>query len=459
VPVLGALLLAASALVATSAAHGARSSSISASEWPSYLDGPQHHSYDATEKAITTANTGSLKQEWKFLLGGGYLSSPVVANGAVFIGANNGWLYKLSAAKGTVLAKAYLGTVNIISCPPPPTGMVSTATVAIDPHTGQTVVYASGANGYLYALNASNLSVKWRSAIALPSKTVNDYFDWSSPTVANGRIYVGVSSNCDSPLVRGGLIAFNQVTGAKISEYYTVPKGQVGASIWSSVAVGTNGDVFATTGNGPLGSASQQLLGSSESILKLSPTLQLLGRFQVPLSDEGFDTDFGASPTLFGPYVGACNKTGIFYALSQTTMKLAWKRQVSGPGGGNELCIAAVVWNGQHLFLATPAVTIGTRDYVGSVQERNPNGSLVWSLGLPNAVDGSPTMDGAGVLAVGTYDVQSTPNATYLINAATGKVLRNVVQGGDFAQSSFAENWLFVANESGVYAYGVGPIS
>ena len=62
------------------------------------------------------------------------------------------------------------------------------------------------------------------------------------------------------------------------------------------------------------------------------------------------------------------------------------------------------------------------------------------------------------MLAVGTYDDQPTPNATYLLNAANGRILRNLVTGGDFAQSVFAENWLFVANLSGVTAWGTGPL-
>jgi hypothetical protein len=62
------------------------------------------------------------------------------------------------------------------------------------------------------------------------------------------------------------------------------------------------------------------------------------------------------------------------------------------------------------------------------------------------------------VLAVGTYDEQPTPNATYLLNAANGRILRNLVTGGDFAQSVFAENWLFVANQYGVTAWGAGPL-
>lgn len=432
-------------------AHGG--ATIAATDWPAYLDGPAHGSFNAAETTITTANAAALVRRWAFSGGSGYLSSPTVADGSVYIGANNGWLYQLDAATGRPVHKAFLGTVDVTSCPPPPTGMVSTATVAIDPRTHRPTVYASGADGYLYALDASDLRVEWKAVIAIPSKTVNNFFDWSSPTVANGRVYVGVSSNCDSPLVRAGVDGFNQISGAKLGEFYTVPKGWVGGSVWSSVAVGANGDVYATTGNGPETSGRSQLVGDSESIIKLSPTLGLLSHFQVPVADEGFDTDFGASPVLFDKYVGACNKNGVFYALLQASMRLAWKRAISGPGGGNELCIAAPVWNGHDLFFGTPAVTIrGQRDE-GTVQERTPAGALRWVTALPNAVDGAPTLDGRGVLAVGTFDSTSTPNGTYLLDAANGAILHELVTGADFAQSAFAEDWLFTANENGVYSW------
>ena len=95
--------------------------------------------------------------------------------------------------------------------------------------------------------------------------------------------------------------------------------------------------------------------------------------------------------------------------------------------------------------------------FAGSVQERNPaTGALRWATGLPNGVIGSPTMDGGGVIAVGTYaDTTTTPNATYLLNAASGKILQTLVQGTAFAQTVFADNWLFVANSNGVFAYGL----
>jgi len=55
--------------------------------------------------------------------------------------------------------------------------------------------------------------------------------------VSHGKIYVGIASNCDTPLIRGGIAAFNQATGQRTATFYTVPKAHVGGSVWSTVAV------------------------------------------------------------------------------------------------------------------------------------------------------------------------------------------------------------------------------
>ena len=102
-----------------------------------------------------------------------------------------GWFYKLSEATGAVLHKRFIGYQPVKTCGAQ--GTVATATVATDPHTHRPTVYVAGADGYLYALNASNLALRWKAVIGLPSATVSDYFDWSSPTVANGKVYVGAS--------------------------------------------------------------------------------------------------------------------------------------------------------------------------------------------------------------------------------------------------------------------------
>ncbi len=420
-------------------------------DWQAYLNGPRHSSYAPAQTAITSASARQVVQLWHHAPGRTYLASPTVADGAVFIGADGGWFYKLRLTTGTVLGKRFLGFQPHKTCGA--FGTVDTATVTTDPGDHQPTVYVAGADGYLYALNASNLRVKWKSVIAIPSTTVSSYFDWSSPTVANGRIYIGVASNCDNPLVHAGLISYNQVTGKKLAEFYTTPKGDVGGSIWSSVAVAPDGDVFATTGNGP---EDDQLLGYSESILKFSPRLRLLGRFQVPATQVNYDADFGASPVLFGRYVGACDKNGIFYTVRQSTMTLAWEKRVSGASGPVTGCIAAAAYNGHHLFIGGLSVTIRGVSYRGSIQERDPgNGKLVWETGLPDGVIGSPSLDGGGVLAVGTYDISPVPSGTYLVRASDGRILRRLVTGMDFSQSVFAGAMLFTANVNGVYGWHV----
>jgi outer membrane protein assembly factor BamB len=434
------VLLAAGTTLATASPAAA----ATGADWPAYLDNTGHTSYNAAELSITAANAATLTRKWQ--VSGGVLSSPVVAGGAVFIGTDKGYFEKINATTGAVQAKHFIGRTPKLTCSA--NGVVSTATV----NGGN--VYVAGPDGYLYAFSTSNLSLVWRSVIAIPSSTVSNYFNWSSPTIQGGRIYVGISSHCDNPLVRGGEIAFNQTTGARIHTFYTVPSGKTGGSIWSSAAVDSVGNVYLTTGNAPGKTNSTY----TESIIKLSPGLKsVLGIWQLPAAEETPDADFGGSPTLFGNDVGACDKNGIFYALNASTMALDWEHRVSAPASGSLQCIAAAAYNGSDLFVAGNAATIGGTAFDGVVQELTPTGSLVWQTGLPNAVEGSASLDGAGVLAAGTfqYPQGQGPNATYLFDAATGTILRTLDSGtADFGQTVFANGLMFTANSSGIQAWG-----
>ncbi len=452
--VLGSQAAATPASAARSAGAAARhgSAALPASDWPAYLDGPLHASYSASQTAITPATVPMLNEQWRFKTGAPYLASPTVADNAVFIGSASGWFYKLDETTGALLDKAYIGRQPALTCPA--VGVVSTAAVAADPATGVLTVYVEGGDGYLYALKASNLKREWRSVIGIPSAKVNNYYDWSSPTIANGRIYVGVSSNCDTPLIRGGVIDYSQASGQKLAEFYTVPAGakNAGGSVWSSIGVANSGDVYATTGNGP---RDKPQLQNSESILKLSPVkLRLLGSFKVPVSQITKDGDFGGSPVFFDGLVGACNKNGTFYVVHQSTMKLAWQAQIAQADGGNGECLAAPAYNGTDLFIGGLTTTIDSTTYAGSIEELEPStGTPVWSTGLTGGVLGSPALDGGGVLAVSAYT--STGAGIYLVDAATGAITRQIMTGTTFAQPVFANNWLFTANTKGVSAWAL----
>ncbi len=454
----GAIALVAAAVpVGAVAGASARPAHATTQDWPAYLNGPRHTSYAPAQTAITPASTRDLVQAWHYGSGVDYFASPTVSGGAVFIGSGLGWFYKLKESTGAVLARRFTGYRPGKTCAGS-LGTAATATVADDPVSHRPTVYVAGANGYLYALNASNLAVRWRSVIALPSATVSNYYDWSSPTVANGRVYVGVASQCNKPSVRGGVIAYSQASGKRLAEFYTVPRGILGGSVWSSVAVAADGDLFVSTGDGP---ASDQLLAYSESIVKLDPrTLRVLGRFQVPAAQIGADSDFGASPVVFGSYVGACNKDGIFYLLNQATMKVRWEKRIGVASfeGKTGECIAAPAYNGKVLYFGGNQTTVKDVTYEGSVQARKPSsGELIWETPLADGVTGSPSLDGGGVLAVPGYypPANQTPQAVYLIRPSSGQILRVLGTGSEFAQAVFAGGWLYTADSDGVYAWRV----
>jgi polyvinyl alcohol dehydrogenase (cytochrome) len=234
----------------------------------------------------------------------------------VFLGANTGVFSAINLDTGTQIWDRFLGFTPPLTCAA--RGITATASVAPDPTSGAATVYAAGGDGYLYALAAADGTVRWRSAVgSLPSATANDYYTWSSPTVDGDRVYIGVSSQCDKPLVQGGLLAFNRSTGAIAASYWVVPDGEIGGGIWSSPVV-AGGHVFVTTGNAPQNS------GDSNSLVRLdAATLARQESWQVPPADQTTDSDFGASPTVFEAtlqgvattMVGACNKNGVFYAL------------------------------------------------------------------------------------------------------------------------------------------------
>ena len=441
--------------------------------WSAYLGGPEHSSDNSFAQAINTSNASSLSPMWNYTppgnRGGEIYSSPTVYGGGVYFGSENGTFYDVDEATGAVVWSQYTTQLAGTTCAEPDStaqGFASTATVAADPTTGAPTVYVAAPDGYLYAWNASTGSLLWRSVVAVPSTTVNDYFNWSSPTVANGMIYVGVASACDTPLVQGGERAYDQATGQLLATFNTTPPDDVGGSIWSSALV-SDGSVYVTTGNGNFVGGAP---GYSESIVRLDPqTLQPEDTFTVPAAQQVFDSDFGGSATAWTAtlggvstqMVGACNKNGYYYALNASNLAAGavWEDQVGSVTGDNTNCLAAAVWDqaNSRLFLSGNDTTISGTAYNGSVEEVNPaTGAPIWQTGLPGAVMGTPMLDGAGVLAVGTFDYTGAPDAVYLLDASNGQILTTISTADSqvFAQPVFDDGYLFVATAGqGIWAY------
>ena len=450
-------------------------SAANSTNWPAYLFGNEHSSFNAAATAITTSNVTSLEQAWSFVppghLGGQIYSSPIVYDGNVYFGSDNGSFYDLSETTGAVVWSHMTKQQPVLTCnwPEQPQGFVSTATIALDPLTGDPTVYVAAPDGYLYAWNAISGTQLWRSVIAIPSRKVNNYFNWSSPTVANGTIYVGVASGCDFPLVWGGEKSYSQTSGQKLAAFHSNRAGDLGGDIWSSALVTGDGSVYVDTGN----QATNGAIGRSDSIIRLDPqTLKEKDIFTIPPAQQVGDGDFGSSPTTWTAslggvptqMVGACNKNGLFYALRASALSAGpvWTDSLgTAPQqvGYLSLCSSSAVWdqNTAQLFLSGNLTTIGGTVYKGSVQQVNPaTGAPVWQTGLPGAVLGTPTLDGSGVMAVATCDYSGIPNAIYLLDASDGQILATLGSGDApiFAQPTFADNYLFGATiGQGLIAY------
>jgi polyvinyl alcohol dehydrogenase (cytochrome) len=457
-----ALAVAVLAVTASLNFPAAAGSATTFINWPGYLFGSTHSSDNAAAAAITPATAPALTRVWSWKPaaptmtgqpGPSLFASPTVFNGRVYIGANTGVFYALNEATGKVIWKRFLGFVTKKTCGA--RGITSTATVAPDPVTGALTVYVAGGNGYLYALSAATGAITWRHVVALPSSTVNNYYNWSSPAVFNGHVYMGVSSQCDHPLVMGGLKEYNQATGALTAFFKTNPGGSTGPSIWTSAAGRPSGtSVFVTTGNG--------VGPDAIAVIRLNAaTLTQQDSWQVPSSELGPDSDFGGSPTLFSAtiggstvrLVGACNKNGVYYTWRQGNLAAGplWRFRAGTPTTVSDRCDAAAVWDGSNLYIAGNQTVIGGVTYNGSVSSVDPaTGAPHWQRGLPGAVVGTPTLDGAGVLAVPTFSASEL----LLINAATGSVLKTITTGPDFGQPVFADNMLLIpTKKNGLWAY------
>jgi polyvinyl alcohol dehydrogenase (cytochrome) len=412
-------------------------------DWSAYLGGGSHTSFNPAATTVTPASMSKLRPIWQWRPSdapdGGLtadFASPIAYHGVVYVGLEDGNFYAINEATQQLAwpSPVYLGLLPGTTCGTAPFGIISTATVATDPVTGKPVVYVNGPDGYLYALDAATGAVLWKSLVGIPSTTVNDYYAWGSPTVANGKVYIGISSNCDVPLVPAGVLEINQHTGTRIAFWHSQPKDDIGASVWSSVVVLPNGDVAATTGN----SNGNKSIPEAEAISLLSGTnLKQLGTWAVPPAQGRGDSDFGGSPTVFTAYphgvattmLGACNKDGIYYAVRAFDLKAGplWTRRMGRHTTGPEEneCDAAAIWNGKYLIEGAVQAKIRGTTYQGSVQALNPTtGKPIWQTGVGGWIVGSPSEDGAGVVAAPVLYSPNGVSGVYLLSAKTGKILK-----------------------------------
>jgi len=156
------------------------------------------------------AATGT--QRWEYETGSWVETSPTIANGVVYIGSNDGKLYALNAHSGTKLWD-FQTRYPIMSSPAVAGG----------------IVYCGSDDYYLYALDATKGTKLWNFDTLSPVA--------SSPVVANGIVYVGSSGDLS--------YALNALNGRLRLHFKTL------FSVFAAPAV-SDGTVYFSTDNGRL---------------------------------------------------------------------------------------------------------------------------------------------------------------------------------------------------------------
>jgi len=423
----------------TEVTHGSTAFNVTtpSSDWPAYLRGNDRTGFGTGESGFNPTSVRHLRLAWQASDAGpghGVFSQPVVSNGLVYWGSFDGY-ERAADTSGNLVWQRNLGTTSPPNCDDPPSaGIASTPTVTTDVPVGNatSVLYVGGGNSKVYALNAATGAVLWsHSAGGNP-----DTFLWSSPAVFRNSVYIGVASFGDCPLVQGRLLQLNRVTGALQHNFKVVPNGCTGGGVWGSPTVdAAAGTIYFDTGNAGRCGSSEPL---APAVVEVHASgLSLVGSWAVPPAQQGADSDFGATPTLFKgvvggqshPLVGVINKNGLFYAFERDALGSGpvWRTRIA-KGGDNPTVgngdVAPAAFDGTTLYVGGDA----TGSCSGSVNALNPsNGAFIWRHCFTGGfVLGGVTGASGGVVAAGKG------SNIAVLSAATGASLFTFTGVGPF---------------------------
>jgi len=220
-------------------------------DWPMF--GQNIGNTASNTSDISAKNVNKLQPKWTFTTGGDVSARAAVVNGVAYFPDWQGNLYAVNASTGKQIWFHQLSDY----------GLAAGTSSRTSPAVANGFVYigtqwaSPGPTGLLLKIKAATGDLVW----AIQPDTSNQFpVITASPVVANGIVFVGMTSNeeyaasisnypCCS--ARGSVVAVNADTGAVKWQTFTTPVGYSGANVWGSnpvVDVG-RGTVFVGTGN------------------------------------------------------------------------------------------------------------------------------------------------------------------------------------------------------------------
>ena len=328
------------------------------------------------------------------------------------------------------------------------------SSVAIDPATE--IAYFGTPDARVVAVNLTSHQLAWQ--VSLGNADQGAYI-WSSPLLANGKLYIGLASHDDHPCVRGGAFALDSATGHTLWVHYMVAATRLGGGVWSSINADPDEHaVIVTTGNPCDGSESVDVQGGQtradeNAIIALNwDTGATLWRFTAISNDVGQDLDFGEGPAIFTyqghKYVVAGNKQGVVYAVTPPTAggspRLAWSRTISMPGAlpSGGIFTPATYRNGV-LFIAGGPTPDGSCKQGALFALKADTGAVLWKQCTAGQVVSPPSSTG-DVVFVGEH------MSVVAYAAATGKVVwHSDINGDVYGGVSVAHGYVLLGSVTG----------
>jgi hypothetical protein len=145
--------------------------------------------------------------------------------------------------------------------------------------------------------------------------------------LANNNVYIVFGSHDDILPYQGWVLAYNKSTLKQAAVYSDTTIGSEGG-IWmagQAPAIDSAGNLYILTGNGSSGKTPNGLMQTGESLIKLSPSLQLLDYFTPhdAATLSAGDMDLGSAGLLLIPntnYVVGGGKEGVLYLANTNSL-------------------------------------------------------------------------------------------------------------------------------------------
>ena len=391
-----------------------------------------------------------LSSLWKHPLDGAVYAEPLVVDGEVIVATEHDSLYAFDAQSGQIRWHASVGTpvpLSSLQCGNvDPLGI--TGTPVYDPQTGLVFAVAEiqGPAHLLVGIDLKTGQVKVRRRVDPPGTDPQVQQQRAALALYGGRVYIalgGLYGDCGD---YHGLVVASRTDGTGPLLTYQVPSPRE-AGIWapSGPVIDSQGNLYVTAGNG---AATQGSWDHSDSVLRLSPTLQLEDAFAPRSwpSDNANDLDLSSLGPVLLP-------NGLLFIQGKSNQGYVLRaNQLGGVGGQIQTfspCSAGAYGgaavSGQQAFVPC---TDGLRE----IKFAAAGTRLVAGWQASPQVTGSPIIAGNTV-----YSLDTGGGQLYALNAATGAVRATIAVGPTtrFATPALSHNSLFIGTTTGIVAVGL----